>query len=249
MVSAADRRKRHDKRVRAAKAILATFTAFILSVTSCFAWAAQMKHSAPQVAEPAMQAAEDVAEQDIEMVMWEAIAEKPAEETAAQAVEPVEADIWAGYDFSIYTPDEQEIREYMDYIYEICPEYHVNPDFIVAMVERESRWEADAYNGGCVGLMQIAPVWHEERMRRLGITDLYDGRQNILCGVDFIAELLETYDEPYAALMYYNGGYSEKAGITAYKNGILTAYAVEIVARAQVLEEYHGVDAVWIYNK
>ena len=242
MVSAADKRKRREKRVRAVQGITAVIVAGVLAVDFCMAWAAQM--ASHEIEEQPAQAAE-IPVEDIEVLNVPVETGKPAE---VEQVEETSADIWAGYDFSVYTPEETEIREYMAYICEVCTEYHINPDFIVAMIERESRWEADAYNGGCVGLMQIAPVWHSERMERLGITDLYDGRQNILCGVDFIAELLEKYGEPYAALMYYNGGYSEKAGIVAYQNGILTGYAVEIVARTQVLEEYHGIDTVWIYK-
>ena len=40
------------------------------------------------------------------------------------------------------------------------------------------------------GLMQIQPKWHEDRMRRLGVTDLLDPEQNVRVGADLLSEHL-----------------------------------------------------------
>ncbi len=78
---------------------------------------------------------------------------------------------------------------------ELGGEYGICPELI----------QADAENGGCVGIMQVSPEWHRERMERLGVTDLTDMRQNIAVAVDYLAELAAEYEDVGAALMKYNG--------------------------------------------
>ncbi len=127
-----------------------------------------------------------------------------------------------------------------EYIENVCGAYDISPELVQAIIEKESGWEPDARNGRCIGLMQIDPAWHTKRMKRLGVTDLTDPKQNILVGVDYLHELFEEYGDLYAVLMFYNGGYSEKYGIGAYKNGRYSEYAEEIATRVMVLEMLHG---------
>ena len=61
----------------------------------------------------------------------------------------------------------------------------------MAIVEAESSGKADARNGGCIGLMQVYEKYHKDRMKRLGVTDLYDPYSNILVGTDILMELAE----------------------------------------------------------
>lgn len=88
---------------------------------------------------------------------------------------------------------------------ELGGEYGVCPELIQAVCWQESRFQADAENGGCVGIMQVSPEWHRERMERLGVTDLTDMRQNMAVAVDYLAELAAEYEDVGAALMKYNG--------------------------------------------
>ena len=60
--------------------------------------------------------------------------------------------------------------------------------------------------------------------------DPYD---NILVGVDFLAELFRQYHEIYPVLMFYNAGYSEKEGLLAYEKGYISDYAREVELRAR----------------
>lgn len=128
----------------------------------------------------------------------------------------------------------------MAYLEDVCEAYQVSPELVQAIIERESNWDPGARNGRCVGLMQIDPSWHVSRMRRLGVTDIEDPRQNILVGVDYLHELFEKYEEMYAVLMFYNGGYSSKYGIRAYMDGRYSEYAEEVASRAMELEMIHG---------
>ncbi len=88
---------------------------------------------------------------------------------------------------------------------ELGGEYGICPELIQAVCWQESRFQADAENGGCVGIMQVSPQWHRERMERLGVTDLTDPRQNMAVAVDYLAELAAEYEDVGAALMKYNG--------------------------------------------
>lgn len=126
------------------------------------------------------------------------------------------------------------------YLEEICEMYNMSPELVQAIIERESRWDPNAVNGPCVGLMQIDPDWHAERMQQLGVRDLTDPEENILVGVDYLHELFLEYEDVYAVLMFYNAGYSAQYGLRAYEDGRYSDYAKEVAARAMVLEMLHG---------
>jgi len=121
---------------------------------------------------------------------------------------------------------------------EICKPYHISPEFIQAIIWAESRYDADAKNGACTGLMQINPKWHRERMERLGVDDITDPYNNILVGTDYIAELFEETDDDYLVLMTYNMGKAKAS--KRYAAGKYTEYAEDVCDTAIVLEIEHG---------
>ena len=86
--------------------------------------------------------------------------------------------------------------------------YGLDSKIIKALIEEESGWLASAEgdNGQSVGLMQIQERWHKERMKRLGVTSLYDPEQNITVGCDILSELLNKYGNYKDALSAYNSG-------------------------------------------
>lgn len=89
-----------------------------------------------------------------------------------------------------------------------CEKNHIDAAIIMAMIERESNFKADAIGdkGHSHGLMQIQERFHLERMKRLGCDDLLDPYQNVLVGIDYLAELLERYEDTEKALVAYNAG-------------------------------------------
>ena len=131
-------------------------------------------------------------------------------------------------------------RDYLPICNEIGEKYGICPELIQAIVEKESNYNENAVSShGAIGLMQVIPRWNQDRMDRLGITDLTDPYQNILCGTDLIAELADKYEDLYLVLMCYNQG--EYGGaIEQWENGQYSDYAVSIVERAAELEEAHG---------
>lgn len=98
-----------------------------------------------------------------------------------------------------------EINYHID---KMAKRYGLNPGVVKALIEEESGWVASAEgdNGQSVGLMQIQERWHKERMKRLGVTDLYDPEQNITLGCDILSELVNKYGNYRDALSVYNSG-------------------------------------------
>lgn len=95
-----------------------------------------------------------------------------------------------------------------NHIDKLAKRYGLNPDIIKALIEEESGWlsSAEGDNGSSIGLMQIQEHWHKKRMKRLGVTDLYDPQQNITVGCDILSELLNKYGNYKDALSVYNSG-------------------------------------------
>lgn len=129
---------------------------------------------------------------------------------------------------SVDVPQEVvEISEQLGGQYNICPE------LIQAICWRESLFTADAEGGGCIGIMQISPKWHKDRMKRLGVTDLYDVRQNMTVGVDYLSELSESGDDIAKVLMEYHG---ESDVEERLERGEVSSYAAEILELSEKLE-------------
>lgn len=95
-----------------------------------------------------------------------------------------------------------------NHIDKMAKRYGLDSRIIKALIEEESGWVASAEgdNGQSVGLMQIQEHWHKERMKRLGVTSLYDPEQNITVGCDILSELLNKYGNYKDALSVYNSG-------------------------------------------
>lgn len=117
-------------------------------------------------------------------------------------------------------------------------EYNICPELLMAIAETESHGNPKAENGGCKGIMQISEKWHKDRMKRLGVTDIFDTKGNILVATDYLYELFEKYEDVGMVLMVYNGD----SDAEDYMNGKakLSGYAEKILERSAYLEELHG---------
>jgi len=113
--------------------------------------------------------------------------------------------------------------EINDHIDKMTKRYGLDSRIIKALIEEESGWLASAEgdNGQSVGLMQIQERWHKERMKRLGVTNLYNPEENVTVGCDILSELLNKYGNYKDALSVYNSG-NTKDG-QAYAERILSA--------------------------
>ena len=125
------------------------------------------------------------------------------------------------------------------HIIQLCEGYGIDPSVVIAMIRYESNYNPDAVgdDGDSIGLMQIQPRWHSERMEQLGCTDLYDPYQNVTVGISILAEKLATYDTAGEALTAYNAG-DYGAYVHYFGKGVFSnAYAEKILAFAEELHK------------
>ena len=122
------------------------------------------------------------------------------------------------------------------FIFGRCERYGIDPAIVFAMIEVESKFDRDAIGdrGNSLGLMQIQPKWHEERMERLGCDDLLDPYQNVEVGIDYLSELVGMGRGLEWALMAYNGGYSYANAYVS--RGEVSHYAREVLDISDELE-------------
>lgn len=127
-----------------------------------------------------------------------------------------------------------------DHIFNLCEEYGIAPEVIVAMIERESNYDASAVgdNGESVGLMQIQEHNHYDRIERLGVTDLFDPFENVEVGIDFLAQCItRNGGNIEMALMSYNAG-QRGAETNYFSKGIYSnAYSQKVLEKAKILKE------------
>ena len=127
-------------------------------------------------------------------------------------------------------------------IQELCvkygDEYGICPELLMAIIESESSGNPKAQNGHCKGLMQINEKYHTERMKTLGVTDIYGIDGNIHLGADYLAELFSENDDLYLVLMCYNMGPGKAQKL--YEQGKYSRYALYVSERTEQLERVHG---------
>ena len=98
-------------------------------------------------------------------------------------------------------------QELQDYIVKTCLEYEISPCIVFAIIGVESNYNSALVgdNGHSYGLMQIYADQHTQRCIRLNTYNLLDARQNVLTGIDYLAELLSTGHDIEWCLSWYNG--------------------------------------------
>lgn len=129
-------------------------------------------------------------------------------------------------------PLEEELQLH---IADLCEEYHIQPELVLAVIEQESQYNPEAIgdSGNSLGLMQIQPRWHSERMQQLGCDDLFDPYQNVTVGIDILAEKLAKGSTEWA-LMAYNGGNQYADAMQA--RGVVSEYAEAVIMLAENLK-------------
>lgn len=139
---------------------------------------------------------------------------------------PISADVKV-----IHRDEDPEIP---DVIEEACitygKQYGISPEFLEALIWQESRYVADVVSddGKCIGLCQINQTCHKRRMKRLGVTDLTDERQNIVVACDYLSEIFAEHPDPEEALCIYNG-----------YHGKTSKYARAIILKSEELKCKH----------
>lgn len=107
--------------------------------------------------------------------------------------------------------------ETQEAVWLVCKENPTLYSMVLAMGFYESGFDPEAVgdHGNSIGWMQVQPRWHQERMDRLGVTDLKDPVQNAMVAVDYIDWIAERLNPEHpedaygthALLMAYNQGW------------------------------------------
>ena len=149
----------------------------------------------------------------------------PTSTAQAQVEEPV-AGIVVSMN-SYYSQSEvEQLSPIETYINNYCLLYEVDSDLVKAIIGSESNGDIRAFNTNDdgthdKGLMQINSFNYEWLTEDLGITDFYNPRQNIQCGVYMIADLMARHTELHEILMCYNMG--EKRTRELQREGIYSS--------------------------
>ena len=158
------------------------------------------------------------------------IFEEPEPEPEPEPIneEPYFVDIVDGY------ITEESLRSICIYVGDL---YDIPPNILHALAYVESRYNVNATGtSGDSGLCQIIPKWNRDRMKRLGVTDIYDPYSNVLVCADILKYNQSTKygNDIRFMLMAYNmgvGGATKK-----YEAGIISNYANKVLAKSYELD-------------
>jgi hypothetical protein len=117
-------------------------------------------------------------------------------------------------------------EEIVDICEEAGEEYNISPYLLESIVWTESRGDAKASNGTCVGLCGINKYYHKDRVMKNA--NLFDERTNVRTAANLLNELNGTYENETVVLNYY-GGYGIDESLTKYSEQVL--YIADLLAR------------------
>ena len=147
---------------------------------------------------------------------------------------------------------------YRDLIRAAAARHALAPELVESVIRVESNFEARAVSPkGARGLMQLMPA----TAAKLGVRNVFDGRQNIEGGVRHLRYLVDRYDGNLAlALAAYNAGveavgryggippYPETQAYVARVLRLLQRAAPSASAEARVLRRYEAADGPVVYS-
>jgi len=131
-----------------------------------------------------------------------------------------------------------EIRGYAE---EIGSEYGICPELLESIAYWESRFDPTAVskNGKYIGLMQVNPKIHADRMKELGVDDLTDPKGCMRVAADYLLELFEENEDVGIVLLQYSGSNMDR--ISQYeRTGNMTKYVDKVLRLSEVYERLHS---------
>ena len=184
----------------------------IIWLVTIFVWAAVLLFILLWLTPRASNDEKDDAKKPGEIAYVETAMEDMAEDFENEKIEA------AMYETGYFRSDVPLDGETQAFLRSACEEAGITYELALAVIRQETDFRnIVGDNGDSIGYMQIQPRWHEERMERLGVTDLADPYSNFRVGCDFLSELLEKYTLE-EALTAYNSG---KAGQSEYATSVI----------------------------
>jgi hypothetical protein len=118
-------------------------------------------------------------------------------------------------------------KEISKAVYKYSQKYEFPPELIIALMERESSIiSTQTSSANCVGLMQINPKAHPEKVEGFTTHQLYHIDTNVRIGCQILREYYDNTQSIETALEKYLG-----AKNTAYINDVLKNFADKIIAK------------------
>lgn len=115
--------------------------------------------------------------------------------------------------------------ELQDRLHEATDKYNLPYKLVLAQMWRESCYRNVTGDGGnSEGYLQVQEKWHNNRMKRLGVSDLKNPAGNFLVACDYLRECVDTTDTIASALTKYNSGEPGK-----------NQYAIEVLEKWEQL--------------
>jgi soluble lytic murein transglycosylase len=118
---------------------------------------------------------------------------------------------------------------------------HVDPMLVAGLVRQESAFESNAMSHvGATGLMQVMPATASKLARQLRVgyarARLIDPGYNLKLGSRYLADLIQVFGTPEAALAAYNAGEDRVVQWTVGQNYLETAEFVESIPFTETRE-------------
>jgi hypothetical protein len=101
--------------------------------------------------------------------------------------------------------DTIETKKLLIYIDSLCIICDVDYKYVIGMISQESRWNNFAIGGEGYGLMQITPIAAKSLNMQYGDI-LFDPYYNVLCGILYLSNLHNNYNDINKAIVAYNTG-------------------------------------------
>lgn len=117
----------------------------------------------------------------------------------------------------VKTVQAEEVKQ-KDYIEETAESYGISPILVKAIIEVESGGDANAIGdgGNSLGLMQIQPRYHAQRLKEG--ESLLDPKVNVRVGCEILSEIMAKYGTLDEVLTVYNAGHD--TGDRSYANRV-----------------------------
>lgn len=156
-------------------------------------------------------------------------------------LQPLTEEEIANWNYYGYVPGEGlRFPEIFDLCQQMQSEYGISATMLYAIIEHESMFDPGAVNGRCLGLCQVSDRWHQERMTKAGVTDLFDPAGNIRVASDYLQELFQESerkgygDDAYYVLMRYN--METETAESLYAQGKISFYASDIMKESDLIQ-------------
>lgn len=140
--------------------------------------------------------------------------------------------------YSHTTVNKHDLEFILQVAWEVQKEYPDIPyDIILGLISIESGFRSDLVSSaGACGLTQVIPEWHQDRMEKIGTSQLFGPYSSIAVGIDYLNELRTgvAKGDIFNALRCYN------AGPGAIHSQISGEYASSVLIRSAAISMLVG---------